>query len=792
MSDPDQYPNSKETDQPRMPQYRNRTLLAILIPVCLVLVSACPQPLDTDTPPPCFSLRYDGNGAIPDTVPGDTCLEPGSMVTVADATTLIHEDHLFIGWNTVANGSGTGYAAGGTFSMPAADVVLYAIWQEIMGDARFSVNFNANGGSGTVSPLFLIEGQIGSLPANNFMRTGYSFEHWNSLANGDGTVFFAGAELTMGTNDLILYAQWRINSYEVIYEGNLASTGSPPGTMAHEYGSTVQIANAADLQRNGFIFQGWNTRPDGYGTQYSPGAAFRMPAHDVILYALWSVYSDPPVDGEMLVRTGSFLFRIGGRDENGAMRSRVLRASIQPDGSIGPWSTMASLPLALADAAAIAAGNMIYVIGGTAATGPSDRILYAQISNTGSFVYANGWVTNPRPLPQPLTQSAASLHDGRIFLAGGGSTASPEMDTIMHARVYHDGQLGYWYRSPQKLPSPVSRAAAVIAGDRLIVVGGSHDGRPVNLGVRFELMSNGLLGEPELLPLPAPRESVVLTNAGSDLLLFGGRSSQPGQPPVLALRQAVTGTTWTSITDPVDAPAIGPTNAKAHGRLLTTDGRGRLLSIQPAVDTLNPDTPSFYPGSGIVPSSFNFRWEAEPEVRLMVDGTVVMNNYLTVSPPRKPAISWTIDDPYQATQPVLNLDFRKSPYPLLNSTIDSLALRWRDLSLGTELQIAAGSTYQFFQFETPSRLSLRLECYITIPTANQPTVLLDLYEADMYTAVIDDQGQALTAIPVGTSSISVTGTSTATLSRGQYYGGIRIQKALQAAIKVHLHIATDG
>ena len=52
----------------------------------------------------------------------------GDTVTTAENGFEL-DGYTFTGWNTAADGSGTAYAGGDTFEMPAADVVLYAQWE---------------------------------------------------------------------------------------------------------------------------------------------------------------------------------------------------------------------------------------------------------------------------------------------------------------------------------------------------------------------------------------------------------------------------------------------------------------------------------------------------------------------------------------------------------------------------------------------------------------------------------------------------------------------------------------
>ena len=76
-----------------------------------------------------YNVTYDGNSNTGGMVPVDnTNYTTGSTVTVLGNTgTLTRTDCTFDGWNTAANGSGTSYAAGATFSI-TEDVTLYAKW----------------------------------------------------------------------------------------------------------------------------------------------------------------------------------------------------------------------------------------------------------------------------------------------------------------------------------------------------------------------------------------------------------------------------------------------------------------------------------------------------------------------------------------------------------------------------------------------------------------------------------------------------------------------------------------
>ncbi len=78
------------------------------------------------------ALTYDGNGNTGGTAPidGGSPYNYNTTVTVAGPGDLTRTDNTFTGWNTAANGSGTPYAMGDTFSL-IADTTLFAQWVNI-------------------------------------------------------------------------------------------------------------------------------------------------------------------------------------------------------------------------------------------------------------------------------------------------------------------------------------------------------------------------------------------------------------------------------------------------------------------------------------------------------------------------------------------------------------------------------------------------------------------------------------------------------------------------------------
>ena len=74
----------------------------------------------------------------------------------------------------------------------------------------YTVNFNANGGTGYMQQQTFRQGVSQALSANGFYRDGYTFSGWNTAANGNGISYSNRQTITVNSN-MTLYAQWTAN-----------------------------------------------------------------------------------------------------------------------------------------------------------------------------------------------------------------------------------------------------------------------------------------------------------------------------------------------------------------------------------------------------------------------------------------------------------------------------------------------------------------------------------------------------------------------------------------------------
>ncbi|MEA4895928.1 MAG: InlB B-repeat-containing protein, partial [Oscillospiraceae bacterium] len=195
------------------------------------------------------------------------------------------EGYTFSGWK---DGSDNYYLNGA--SVTATDnMILTAQWTP----TSYSIKFDANGGTGSISNQSFTYGTAQNLTNNSLTRTGYTFAGWNTKADGNGTPYGNGAsvqDLSAVTGETVtLYARWTANSYTVNFNAN-GGTGSMAAQQL-TYDETRALSINA-FTKTGYSFAGWNTAENGSGTSYADRTSVKNLATEqngtVPLYAMWT------------------------------------------------------------------------------------------------------------------------------------------------------------------------------------------------------------------------------------------------------------------------------------------------------------------------------------------------------------------------------------------------------------------------------------------------------------------------------------------------------------------------
>ena len=149
---------------------------------------------------------------------------------------------------------------------------------------KYTVTFDKNNGTGTMTDQTFTYGVKQALTKNAFTRTGYTFTGWNTKADGSGTAYTDKQEVTSLTAKdgatIMLYAQWKINSYMLTYNPNGGTVTPTSKTLT--YGSTYGALPTPS--RTGYTFTGWFTAASG-GSKV--GTTTTMGAGNTTVYAHW-------------------------------------------------------------------------------------------------------------------------------------------------------------------------------------------------------------------------------------------------------------------------------------------------------------------------------------------------------------------------------------------------------------------------------------------------------------------------------------------------------------------------
>lgn len=191
-----------------------------------------------------YAVKYNANSGSG--APSAQTKWYGESLTLS-STKPTRTGYTFVKWNTAANGSGTDYSPGGTYTANSA-VTLYAQWQII----TYTIKYNSNGGSGSISNQTKNYGTNITLSSGSgFTRTNYNLTGWNTKSGGGGTAYAKSGTYSANAS-VTLYAQWelaytnpKISSVNV-YKCDSGGNADDEGTYIH-----VSFSYTGGKQGNG-------------------------------------------------------------------------------------------------------------------------------------------------------------------------------------------------------------------------------------------------------------------------------------------------------------------------------------------------------------------------------------------------------------------------------------------------------------------------------------------------------------------------------------------------------------
>ena len=252
------------------------------------------------------TVRYNANAKNDTSVKGI----PASQSKTANVDIKLSSDvptrngYTFLGWTTKADGNGTAYAAGATYThdQDGGTVTLYAKWTPWKHVLHYNKNVPTSSTSQTVSNMPVDQtktfGQLMTISNLVPTRKGYTFAGWYTQSNGTGTKYNPGSNYAADQNGgtVNLYAKWTPWTYNIKYDQNVKSTSSSKTVtdMPNAQTKTQEIdvtLSSMTPKRNGYIFAGWSTSANG-SVEYKPGSRFTKDLDSngasITLYAVWT------------------------------------------------------------------------------------------------------------------------------------------------------------------------------------------------------------------------------------------------------------------------------------------------------------------------------------------------------------------------------------------------------------------------------------------------------------------------------------------------------------------------
>lgn len=183
----------------------------------------------------------------------------------------------------------------------------------------YTVNYNANGGTGAPSAQTKTHGKDLTLSSTKPTRTGYTFVGWATSSSATTAQYSAGSVYS-DNKAITLYAVWRKQTFTITYNANGGTNA--PGVQTQTYGTAITVTNekpektyTVTFNANGgtvntgsysldCTFVSWNTKKDGTGTTVKSGSSYKPDANKT----LYAIYTDPTLGNYIIPSRVGYTF----------------------------------------------------------------------------------------------------------------------------------------------------------------------------------------------------------------------------------------------------------------------------------------------------------------------------------------------------------------------------------------------------------------------------------------------------------------------------------------------------
>jgi len=396
---------------------------------------------------------------------------------------------------------------------------------QVITPGTYTINYNANGGSGSIGSTTCTVGSSCTLASNTFTNSGFVFKGWST--SSDGTQIYSDAQTVMNLassgKSVTLYAVWGYADVVVNYTVNITPTGGSvtPSNLTVSSGESVSITL---LPNTGFIYSS-NTCGGTVSGNTMTISNITADKNCQVVFVDAQVPEQPTI-----TRTTYNKFSYLSVDNVGATQYYVSKdSSTKPTASASGWTTSTSYTIngagtyrvwskdAAGNVSALSSSIVAYTISrsqganttlttrydstssstGTAFT--SNTAMLAGTSVWASATASSGYTATLKrgsttmtasgssftvSSEQTITSSATAVpYTVRVTVSGGGGSVSPSSQTVASGgsvTVTISPSLGYDYDTYTKTSGS---ASVSVSGSRMTISNVTSD---VSIVVYFE------------------------------------------------------------------------------------------------------------------------------------------------------------------------------------------------------------------------------------------------------------------------------------------------------------------
>lgn len=156
------------------------------------------------------------------------------------------------------------------------------------------------------------------------------------------------------------------------------------------------------------------------------------------LYELTETVTLPVALNRHAVATdGQHVYVTGGRNSSGTRLNSVLKATLNPDGTVNGWQVMAALPAETDGHSAVCSNGVLAVIGGEDNTGLASNKLYYTPTNGNAF----NWNIADVFLSDRVKDAASVAYRSSIYVAGGVNMVGTILNYTRYAPITGSSQV---------------------------------------------------------------------------------------------------------------------------------------------------------------------------------------------------------------------------------------------------------------------------------------------------------------------------------------------------------------